>query len=269
MVAEPGPARPSPAPGDAGRDGVELVDVVGQGLGQPRLAHAPGPDDPAGDDPGGLAPVGHALDQVGGDGPFEHVGHLVGDAGHGVDHLVAHRADQPGGGALGLGDDGGPLGHVGLAQVGVGHLPAPDWRTWSGCSPPPRSSRWRETFITSAMASRVMSSWVGPSPPQTMTPSLRARAVRKASTIRSWLSPTAWWKWEATPDGGQVLAHPLGVGVGDLARGAARCPRPRSRCARALRPPSSCRRQPRPPAATWRRHGPGRPAGRRRSTGPR
>ena len=53
------------------------------------------------------------------------------------------------------------------------------------------SSRRNGTFITSAMASRVMSSWVGPSPPETMTPSLRARAVRHASTIRSWLSPTA------------------------------------------------------------------------------
>ena len=61
------------------------------------------------------------------------------------------------------------------------------------------SSRRSGTFITSAMASRVMSSWVGPRPPQTMTPSLRARAVRKASTMRSWLSPTAWWKWEVTP----------------------------------------------------------------------
>ena len=53
--------------------------------------------------------------------------------------------------------------------------------------------------MTSAMASRVMSSWVGPRPPHTMTPSLRASAVRKASTIRSWLSPTAWWKWDDTP----------------------------------------------------------------------
>ena len=32
-----------------------------------------------------------------------------------------------------------------------------------------------------------------------MTPSLRASAVRNARTMRSWLSPTAWWKWEATP----------------------------------------------------------------------
>ena len=60
-------------------------------------------------------------------------------------------------------------------------------------------SRTRGTFMTSAMASRVMSSWVGPSPPHTTTPSLRARAVRRASTMRAWLSPTAWWKWESTP----------------------------------------------------------------------
>ena len=60
-------------------------------------------------------------------------------------------------------------------------------------------SRSSGTFMTSAMASRVMSSWVGPSPPHTMTPSLRASAVRSASVMRSWLSPTAWWKCEATP----------------------------------------------------------------------
>src|SRR5580693_9753090 len=60
-------------------------------------------------------------------------------------------------------------------------------------------SRTSGTPMTSAMASRVMSSCVGPSPPHMMTPSLRASAVRSASTMRSWLSPTAWWKWEATP----------------------------------------------------------------------
>src|SRR5271170_3191736 len=54
-------------------------------------------------------------------------------------------------------------------------------------------SRTSGTFMTSAMASRVMSSWVGPSPPHMMTPS------RRASVMRSWLSPTAWWKWDATP----------------------------------------------------------------------
>jgi hypothetical protein len=61
------------------------------------------------------------------------------------------------------------------------------------------ASRSRGTPITSAIASRVMSSCVGPSPPQVITPSLRANAVRSASTMRSWLSPTAWWKCDATP----------------------------------------------------------------------
>src|SRR5579875_1873877 len=61
------------------------------------------------------------------------------------------------------------------------------------------SWRTRGTPITSAIASRVMSSWVGPRPPVTMTPSLRASAVRSARTIRSLLSPTAWRKCESTP----------------------------------------------------------------------
>ena len=52
------------------------------------------------------------------------------------------------------------------------------------------SSRTSGTFMTSAMASLVMSSWVGPRPPQTITASLRARAVRRASTMRARLSPT-------------------------------------------------------------------------------
>ena len=60
-------------------------------------------------------------------------------------------------------------------------------------------SRTSGTAMTSAMASRVMSSWVGPSPPHTTTPSLRASAVRNASTMRAWLSPTTWWKWESIP----------------------------------------------------------------------
>ena len=61
-----------------------------------------------------------------------------------------------------------------------------------------------------------MSSWVGPSPPQTMTPSDRASAVRSASTMRRWLSPTCWWKWLATPARRELLAEPLRVRVGDL-----------------------------------------------------
>ena len=50
----------------------------------------------------------------------------------------------------------------------------------------PTMSSWRSssTFITVAIASRVMSSWVGPRPPQQMTASLRERAIRNASTMR-------------------------------------------------------------------------------------
>ena len=80
-----------------------------------------------------------------------------------------------------------------------------------------------------------------------MTPSLRASAVRKASTIRSWLSPTAWWKWEPTP--GRPGARPAtAIGVGDLPEqqlgadgddldphGASACPR---------RPAGASRRRP-------------------------
>src|SRR5438477_6817151 len=61
------------------------------------------------------------------------------------------------------------------------------------------SSRRSATFMTSAMASRVMSSWVGPSPPHTMTASLRASADRMARTMRAWLSPTLVWKCESIP----------------------------------------------------------------------
>ena len=44
--------------------------------------------------------------------------------------------------------------------------------------------RSRPTPITSAMDSRVMSSWVGPRPPQQITASLRESAWRRAATIR-------------------------------------------------------------------------------------
>ena len=53
--------------------------------------------------------------------------------------------------------------------------------------------------ITSAIASRVMSSWVGPSPPHTMTASARASASRSAVTMRAWLSPTLTWKRQSIP----------------------------------------------------------------------
>jgi hypothetical protein len=49
------------------------------------------------------------------------------------------------------------------------------------------------------MASLVMSSCVGPSPPQQMTASLRDRAWPMAATILAWLSPTLTWKYESIP----------------------------------------------------------------------
>ena len=55
------------------------------------------------------------------------------------------------------------------------------------------------TPMTSAITSRVMSSWVGPSPPHTSTASLRASAGRSASAMRSALSPTFTWKYESMP----------------------------------------------------------------------
>src|SRR3954464_33048 len=53
--------------------------------------------------------------------------------------------------------------------------------------------------MTAAIASRVMSSWVGPSPPQTITASARSSAWRNAPTTRSWLSPTLTWKLQSMP----------------------------------------------------------------------
>jgi hypothetical protein len=62
------------------------------------------------------------------------------------------------------------------------------------------SSGTSSTPITDAIASRVMSSCVGPSPPQTMTASARPNASRSTPTIRARLSPTFTWWCEAMPD---------------------------------------------------------------------
>ena len=61
------------------------------------------------------------------------------------------------------------------------------------------SSGTRSTPITVASAWRVRSSWVGPSPPQQITASLRDSASSMAATIRSRLSPTFVWKNESMP----------------------------------------------------------------------
>jgi hypothetical protein len=55
------------------------------------------------------------------------------------------------------------------------------------------------TPMTSAIASRVMSSWVGPKPPHRMTASLRSSAWRMQPTMRPRLSPTLVWKYESMP----------------------------------------------------------------------
>ena len=49
------------------------------------------------------------------------------------------------------------------------------------------------------MASRVMSSWVGPSPPHTSTASDRSSASRSAATMRGRLSPTFCWRRQSMP----------------------------------------------------------------------
>ena len=104
--------------------GVERVDSTLERLGQPGLAGAPGAQHPA-DDDALLSGLGHAGAQVGQDGAVEHLGHLVGHAGNGVDHLVPQRADEARRGAGALLDDGGAPRHVGLTGVVGRHGAAP------------------------------------------------------------------------------------------------------------------------------------------------
>ena len=88
---------------------------------EPALALAPHPQHPAGDHRRLAGPPA----QVGQHGALEHLLHLVGHAGHGVDDPIAHRADQPGRGAARLGDHRRPVGHHRLAKVAFGHRSAP------------------------------------------------------------------------------------------------------------------------------------------------
>ena len=69
--------------------------------------------------------------------------------------------------------------------------------------------------MTSAIASRVMSSCVGPRPPHMITPSDRASAVRSARRSGRGC-PRRADGMAGDPGRGELLAEPLRVGVGDL-----------------------------------------------------
>ena len=64
---------------------------------------------------------------------------------------------------------------------------------------PTSSLNSNSTPMISAMASRVMSSWVGPRPPQIITASASSSVCRIAFTIRLRLSPTFTCKHESMP----------------------------------------------------------------------
>ena len=100
------------------------LEALAHGLGETGLARPPRAQHPTRDHRG-LPRVALTGQEVGQDRAFEHVGHLVGHAGHGVDHLLAYRADQSRRRAAGLGDDRGATGNVGLEQVVLGHRAPP------------------------------------------------------------------------------------------------------------------------------------------------
>ena len=97
--------------------------------------------------------------------------HLVGYARDGVDDLVAHRAAAgPGRCRWGWGSPRPPFGTSAWRRLLAGIARPRDMNISRMASA--RSSRRSSAVpITSAIASRVMSSWVGPSPPQTITAS--------------------------------------------------------------------------------------------------
>ena len=70
-------------------------------------------------------------------------------------------------------------------------------RRWISAAMP--SSRAMPPPMMWAITSRVMSSCVGPRPPQQMTASERSSAVRIELSMRSKLSPTLTWKCESMP----------------------------------------------------------------------
>ena len=101
-------------------EAVELRDASAKRLREPGLALAPGAQHPALD----YRAQPRAAAQVGANGALEHLAQLVGHSRHRVDHLLAHRTDEPRGGARHLLDDRSAGGDIRLAQVVLRH-PAP------------------------------------------------------------------------------------------------------------------------------------------------
>ena len=90
--------------------------------------------------------------------------------------------------------------HQRLAQVVLGHRAGRATRTCRGSRCATDSSCTSSTPITSAIASRVRSSWVGPRPPHTMTASASVeRPAQQRAPIRPRLSPTFTWSSESMP----------------------------------------------------------------------
>jgi hypothetical protein len=110
-----------------------------------------------------VVPGALASHQVGQDRAFEHVGHLVGHARHGVDDLLADGQISPGAVPRVCGMIVAPRGTSACRRLfsGIARPRAPNIaRIFSTIA----SSRSNSTFITSASAARVMSSWVGTEP---------------------------------------------------------------------------------------------------------
>ena len=209
--------------GSPPRRPVEDGDAAGEPLGQAGLALAPGPQRAAADH-GGDRPARRW--RSGRIASVDDLLHLVGHAGHGVDDLLdraavgtgpGDRADQARRGArLGVGDGRGAHGHLGLAQVVHRHARGPAPPNMASMRAATSSSRSRSTPMTRAMASRVMSSWVGPSPPHTITAS--ARSTRLVDDRHHPVEVVADLGLAERVDAGQrqLLADPGGVGVDDL-----------------------------------------------------
>ena len=97
----------------------EGFDVGCQQFGQARFTMAPGAQRAAGDH----RRESSATFDVRQDGAIHHDVHFIGHTRHGVQHLLAYRADETRRGARLIGDGAGTDRHIGLTQVVVGHHP--------------------------------------------------------------------------------------------------------------------------------------------------